>query len=310
MPISKHDKQALSDLFVHLGAPIVTALQTVESWSGDTEPMEKRAEKFAKLLSASVDFSTQITKKLQIRDSYTLENVRGRILRTVTPIISELYIAGGEIPSEEKINDLTNLFDVVLSFADSMSPVEDEKQTALHAALSIQAMSPVIDIVRQHSFGLSTEACMNAIARPLQDKTAWLATQIGAQDPVQSGVIAAVSDVFAACYKSAIDAGQAGNFNHEGTDALSAIWDDCEERLVLLLALTQGVGKNIGIDLTAPAPATSPKPAEATDKKPETAAPKQKTSPDSAQSKDDDSESDGKDENGDFNPMTFFGTNG
>ena len=105
MGISKYDKQALSDLFIHMGVPLVKALQTVESWSGgDGETVAQRAEKLSKLLNLSVEFATKITKKLEIRDSYTLENVRGKIIRIVTPIVADQYISNGEMPKDDDLN--------------------------------------------------------------------------------------------------------------------------------------------------------------------------------------------------------------
>jgi hypothetical protein len=69
MGISRHDKQALADLFIHMGVPLVQSIQTVNSWSGEEENSSETAKNLSKLLTVSVDLATKITKKMEIRDS-------------------------------------------------------------------------------------------------------------------------------------------------------------------------------------------------------------------------------------------------
>ena len=156
MGISKHDKQALADLFIHMGVPLVVAIQTLESWSGgEAEPQTQQAEKLAKLLNITVDFATKLTKKLEIRDAYTLENVRGKIIRIVTPIIADLYIKNGQAPSQDNLQNLTDLFDVLLSFADSVSPTDEKGSKPTKIATMIEACDPLLNAVRENDLGMT-----------------------------------------------------------------------------------------------------------------------------------------------------------
>ena len=45
MGISKHDKQALADLFIHMGVPLMVSMQTVESWSAAQILMRQNGRK-------------------------------------------------------------------------------------------------------------------------------------------------------------------------------------------------------------------------------------------------------------------------
>ena len=170
MGISKHDKQALSQLFIDMGVPLIVAMQTVESWSGEDLELPKKAENLAKLLNVTVDFATKMTKKLEIRDAYTLEHVRGKIIKIVTPIIAETYVAGGETPTDDTLKDLTDLFDVLISFSDSVSPSEDDKEKPHQMAQMIIACEPILSALNDHSFGLSPDAAFHKIMEGLKPR--------------------------------------------------------------------------------------------------------------------------------------------
>lgn len=304
MGISKHDKQALTELITAMGVPLVVALQTVESWSGEVMPLPQKAEKLAKLLNITVDFATKVTKKLEIRDAYTLESVRGKIIRIVTPIVAETYIANGETPKEESLKDLTDLFDVLLSFADSVSP-EDSKEAKPHnVAVMIEAFEPVLSAVKNHAFGLPQETVFAKITEGIHGRAESVSEQLNAGDAVQNGMLKAVAKLYVSCHSAFTAKIEAGQTNEDGEAALKSVWQDCDERMALIQGLTGFVGTNIGM---APTPAkakkaepvaaeapVSPKPAK--DDKLEV-----KPTPEKQSDNNDDDEDDG-----DFNPMAFF----
>lgn len=296
MAISKHDKQALADLFIDMGVPLVVAMQTVESWSGgDAQDVAQRAENLAKLLNVTVDFATKMTKKLDIRDSYMLENVRGKIIRIVTPIIAETYVTTGQIPVDTGLKDLTDLFDVLLSFADSLSPTNDSKDKPHNMALMIEACEPVLTAVREHSFGLDPEHLFHKLVEGVQSRTNGLAAELKIEDGLRSGLLKAVSGVYVSCYRNALARVESGA-ELSGDDAVGSIWADCDERLSLIRGLTRYVGDNVGLAMAKP-DATLSKSAD----KPQRAA----NEPAAAVQN-----SDKEDGDDDFNPMAFFSAGG
>lgn len=295
MGISKNDKQALTDLITAMGVPLVVALQTVESWSGETLPLPQKAEKLAKLLNITVDFATKVTKKLEIRDAYTLESVRGKIIRIVTPIIAETYIANGEPPKEESLKDLTDLFDVLLSFADSVAPEEDKSIKPHRIALMIEAFEPVLAAVKSHAFGLPPDVVFAKIIDGIQGRAEMLAEQLGVDDAVQNGLLKSFAALYVSCHSAFTAKVESGHVDGTGDAALQAVWHDCDERMALIQGLTGFVGDSIGVSMKK----TAPKAAAATagrdiEKKVAVASPATSGS------------DDGDDDDGDFNPMAFF----
>lgn len=306
MGISKHDKQALADLFIALGTPLVSALQTVESWSGETLPLPKKAENLAKLLNVTVDFATKITRKLDIRDAYTLETVRGKIIRIVTPVIAETYIANGEAPKEDTLKELTDLFDVLLSFADSVSPEDDKSVKPHKMAAMIEACEPVLSAVKSHSFGLPQETVFAGIADGIHNRSAALADRLHSDDAVQSGLFRAVAGIYAASHNALTARIEAGQSDIDGEDALKAVWQDCDERLAMMQGLAGYVGDSIAMPVK---PAARPEAAETTfaaaKQADKSAAPRISSDADNGSGSEDGS-GDGDSDDSDFNPMAFF----
>ena len=290
MAISKHDKQALAQLFIDMGVPLVVAMQTVESWADDQKPQSKRAEELAKLLNMAVECATKITKKLGIRDSYTLENVRGKIIRIVTPIIGEYYVANGSIPQSDQINGLTDLFDVLLSFSDAVSPTEDDKNQSDQMVHLVDALNPVIAALRELSNSADKDN-LSSIAKNLVGRANGLADDLGVEDIYASGLLKSVAAVFVSCFKA-----------EKGED-MDAIWAECDFRLTLIRGLTGFVGKNIGLEPTIKKPMQ--KPLDNTEIKGDIKPVKEnKKNAAVAESNDTD------DDDEDFNPMAFFSAGG
>jgi hypothetical protein len=288
MPISKHDKQALADLFIHMGVPLVVAMQTVESWSGgEVDDLPKRAETLSKLLTISVEFATKITKKLEIRDAYTLENVRGKIIRIVTPIMAERFVIAGEIPTEDSLGGLTDLFDVLLSFADSVSPTDDKGSKPTKIAMMIEACEPVLSAIAEDDKGQDAKSLFTDSVGGLKGRAQQLAPALGLENAIEDGLFKSIVPIFVACYKS--------------NDLMDDVWKACDERLAIIQGLTAFVADKADIKVGKP----TPKPAE---KSPEPVkdSPKEDAKTDEA---DKDNKSD-DDDDGDFNPMSFFSAGG
>ena len=239
MGISKHDKQALADLFIHMGVPLVVAIQTLESWSGgEVEPQTQRAEKLAKLLNISVDFATKLTKKLEIRDAYTLENVRGKIIRIVTPIIGDAYIKNGETPTQDTLQGLTDLFDVLLSFADSVSPTDEKGSRPTKMANMIEACDPLLNIIRENNLGMDDAQILQESVSGLKTRAEQLAPTLGLDHAIETGLFRALVRIYTSCYQLIA--------NKNGT--IDDVWNECDQRIVLIHGLTFYVADNTGIE--------------------------------------------------------------
>ncbi len=287
MGISKHDKQALADLFIHMGVPLVVAMQTVESWSGGaTEDLSVRAEKLSKLLTISVEFATKITKKLEIRDAYTLENVRGKIIRIVTPIIAENYVTAGEIPKDESLRDLSDLFYVMLSFAESVSPTDEKGSKPTKMAMMVEACEPIISAVRANDMGMGAEKAFQESVVGLKARAEQLAPNLGLENAIESGLFRSIVSIYVACYNQMAESG----------DDIDAVWGECDGRLAIIQGLTAFVADKAGIEVEKP---KAPEPAK---EKPV----KDKMEPEKkANTKTEEKKDDGDDDD-DANPMSFF----
>jgi len=293
MAISKHDKQALADLFINMGVPLVVAMQTVESWSGGaTDDLSVRAENLSKLLTISVEFATKITKKLEIRDAYTLENVRGKIIRIVTPIIAENYVTGGEIPTEDSLKDLSDLFDVLLSFAESVSPTDEKGSKATKMAMMVEACDPILSAIRANDLGLGQEKAFQESVAGLKSRAEQLAPNLGLAHAIEDGLFKSIVTIYVSCYNQMADSG----------DDIDAVWKECDERLAIIHALTAFVADKAGIKVE---PASEPKKTEPA-KESVKEEPKQEK-PKAEEKKDEKSDDDGNgDDDDDANPMSFF----
>ena len=288
MPISKHDKQALADLFINMGVPLVVAMQTVESWSGgEVEALPQRAEKLSKLLNVSVEFATKITKKLEIRDAYTLENVRGKIIRIVTPIIAENYVSAGEVPNEASLGDLTDLFDVLISFAQSVSPTDEKGSKPTKIATMIEACEPILSAIMEDDKGLTTDKAFQESVAGLKARAEQLAPKLGLDHAIESGLFKSLVSIYVTCYKTGGD--------------MDAIWQSCDERFAIIQGLTAFVAEKANIK-TDTATSSTTNPVKETPK----AEPETKKDEKSSDDKGDDDD----DDDGDFNPMSFFSAGG
>jgi hypothetical protein len=293
MPISKHDKQALADLFINMGVPLVTAIQTVESWSGgEGDDVKVRAEKLSKLLGTSVDLATKITKKLEIRDAYTLENVRGKILKIVTPLIADDYIRNGEVTNEETLSNLTEMFDVLLSFSDSVSPTDEKGSKPTKIAMMVEACNPLLIAIRENDMGQGFEETFNECVSGLVKRADELSKPLGLDDPISDGLFKSIVIIFSSCY------GKGEN--------LESVWRDCDERLALIYGLTSYVREKAGIELPKKEETKSSrnKEAKADNKKDD------KETEDKKNDKADKPDDDGDEDGDDFNPMAFFSSGG
>jgi len=290
MGISKHDKQALADLFMNMGVPLVVAMQTVESWSGGaTEDLSVRAENLSKLLTVSVELATKITKKLEIRDAYTLENVRGKIIRIVTPMIAESYVTGGEIPTEDSLSDLTDLFDVLLSFAESVSPTDEKGSKATKMAMMIEACDPILSAIRANDLGMGQDKAFQESVVGLKSRAEQLAPNLGVEHAIDSGLFKSITSIYVSCYNQMAETG----------DDIDAVWKECDERLAIIHALTAFVADKANIKVDAPSESIKEK-ESAKDKVPEKKAEEPKK----------EEKSDDNDDDDDGNPMSFFASGG
>lgn len=285
MPISKHDKQALVQLFTDMGVPLITAMQTVESWGTGAKSQAERANELAKLLNISVEFSTKLTKKLDVRDAYTLEHIRGKIIRIVTPLVAEKYIQNGTIPEGETVDKLINLFDVLMSFSDSVSPTQDDKNKYDDIALFIEAVDPIMGIEADTKE-------ISDIITTLIAKANGLAGPLNCANIYQTGLLKAITQVFITTYNA--------HETKQNSADIDAIWADCDEKLVIIQNLTGFVGTKIGIQPQTQATPPAAKPQE----KPtinQVSKEKPKAKDNNETNKEDD------DDDGEFNPMSFFG---
>ncbi len=293
MGISKHDKQALADLFIHMGVPLVVAMQTVESWSGDAdEDLSARAEKLSKLLTVSVEFATKITKKLEIRDAYTLENVRGKIIRIITPIIAEGYVIGGEIPTEDSLKNLTDLFDVLISFADSVSPTDEKGSKPTKIATMIAACDPILQAVYKDDLGMGADKAFHNSVAGLKTRGDEMAGPLGLDDAIDSGLFKSIVMIYVSCYNNVA----------ESNGAIDDVWKACDERLALIYGLTSYVADKAGIEVKKTPEPKKEEPKEPVKKESDTKQDKE------ADKKDDDNTKDDGDDDDDdnANPMSFF----
>jgi hypothetical protein len=294
MAISRHDKQALADLFIHMGVPLVVAMQTVESWSeGEEIDTKKRAENLSKLLTLSVEFATKLTKKLGIRDAYTLENVRGKIIRIVTPIIAQNYLNRGVIPTEESLSDLVELFDVLISFAESVSPTDEKGSKPVKVAAMIEACDPLLTAIRQNDLAMGKEAVFHESVNGIMGRADQMASALNLDGAVESGLFKSILSIYVSCYIKIAE---------EGSD-IATVWRECDESLALIYGLTSFVGEQTGTALKKqePAKASEPKPQAKDDNKKAEEKPDTK---DNEQTHNDDDEDDGG------NPMSFFAAGG
>ena len=289
MGISKHDKQALADLFIHMGVPLIQAIQTVESWSGESDPeatAPETAKKLSKLLTVTVELATKITKKMEIRDAYTLENVRGKIIRIVTPFISDHYVTNGDVPSQNDLESIASMFDVLLSFADSVSPTDEKGSKPSKMATMVETCEPVLSAIQGNDLGQDSKTLFDEIVAGLVTRSKELGAKLGVSNPIEDGLFKSVTCIFVSDYKNA-----------SKQSDLKSIWGACDQKLAIIHGLTKFVGDEAGIKIETPkkediSPIVPPK------KKPA-------ETPKTSDNKKDQEDSD---DDGDFNPMAFFGS--
>lgn len=289
MGISRHDKQALADLFIHMGVPLVQSIQTVNSWSGEEENSSETAKNLSKLLTVSVDLATKITKKMEIRDSYTLENVRGKVIRIVTPLIADHYVSEGNIPSDDDINSMVDLFDVLISFAKSVSPTDEKGSKPVKIASMIEACEPILSAIQENNLGQNPKTLFDTIISGIVTRSKDIATKLGIDNPIEDGLFKSIVVIFVSEYKKA-----------KKSEDIDTIWKKYDEKLAIIQGLTAYVGEKADIKIDKPkkenAPVTETKKVE--------------TKTEDKKDADDKKSDDDEEDDGDFNPMAFFGSGG
>ncbi len=289
MGISRHDKQALADLFIHMGVPLVQSIQTVNSWSGEEENSSETAKNLSKLLTVSVDLATKITKKMEIRDSYTLENVRGKVIRIVTPLIADHYVTGGNVPTESDIESMVDLFDVLISFAKSVSPTDEKGSKPVKIASMIEACEPILSAIQENNLGQNPKTLFDTIIAGIVTRSKDIATKLGIDNPIEDGLFKSIVVIFVSEYKKA-----------KKSEDIDTIWKKYDEKLAIIQGLTAYVGEKADIKIDKPkkenAPVTETKKVE--------------TKTEDKKDADDKKSDDDEEDDGDFNPMAFFGSGG
>jgi hypothetical protein len=233
-------------------------------------------------LTISVEFATKITKKLEIRDAYTLENVRGKIIRIVTPIIAGSYVNGGDVPTEDSVKDLTELFDVLISFADSVSPTDEKGSKPTKIATMIEACDPILQAVYKNDLGLGAEKAFHESVSGLKARAEEMAGPLGLDDAIESGLFKSLVTLYTSCYEMIA--------HSNGT--IEDVWRHCDERLAIIYGLTSYVADKAGIEMKK-----EPAPKKVSAEK----------ELDKGQDKENnEKDNDDDDDDGDENPMSFF----
>jgi hypothetical protein len=177
-----------------------------------------------------------------------------------------------------------------------VSPTDEKGSKSSKIALLIEQSAPLIDAIRANNLGQKEPDIFTNSVDGIKTRAEQLAESLGQADGIESGLYKAVLAVFTSSYKQIAE--------KEGT--LDDVWNECDQRLILIQGLTAFVGDKAGIDKGEKTKAQTPAKTKE-EKEPE----KKETSPseESKKSNDNNGDSDDSDDDaddGDFNPMAFF----
>ena len=234
--------------------------------------------------------------------------------------VIDAYVQNGEVPKQETLSETAGLFDVLLSFADSVAP-RDDKAVRHHAVAHVMgAAGSVAAAIQKEDFGFERPPLFETVMEGLRERAVILGEALNVTAIYEDGILESVAGVFAACY-DATAARKAAGDDIDGQEALAAVWSACDERLMLIQGLTGFVGENIGMPKKArpkpqakpsarsEKPKAPPAPVAADAKAAKSAKddrPGKDAGDDNADDENENKDKDRDDDDGDFNPMAFF----
>jgi hypothetical protein len=178
MTVESKQAQALLRVFEALGVPLIGAVDELMAWQGggaDPNPTEA-ANRFAALLSASINAGTQMSTKLAPRNQEEAEVVRLRTSTLAGAVIAQHYVLSGSMPDETFTRRLNSAFDGLLSLADSFPLLPDEQAGSTDlVAQRVEALTPFVAAVMRFPFGQEDSLVIRKLGEPLCDRASALA---------------------------------------------------------------------------------------------------------------------------------------
>lgn len=258
---ARQQTAALLKAFERIGAPLITAVSEVQSWSGpETDTPEQDAELLARLISTTVSVSQKVADRIGAQQHPDADWVRWSVAAVMSPVVATQYRVTGKPLNDREADRIVSAVDAVSAFAAdyteggygrSALELDDEPAAGLRIK-AVNALVPVIGAIARFAFGHSEQKLIRDVLQALQERVdrvtaRLLDTALAPEERArfELGILNAAGQLYAECHYAEMDrlldmsAEERADYaqEHNNTLPMGPVWDAFDLRMEMLMTV-------------------------------------------------------------------------
>lgn len=252
---------ALLKAFERIGAPLITAVSEVQSWSGpETETPEHDAELLAQLISTTVSVSQKVADRIGAQQHPDADWVRWSVAAVMSPVVATQYRVTGKPLNDREAGRIVSAVDAVSAFAADYTEgafgrdaleLDDAPAAGLRIK-AVNALVPVIGAIARFAFGHPEQKLIRDVLQALQGRVdrvtgRLLDTVVDEEERVrfELGILNAAGQLYAECHYAEMDrlldmsAEERADYarEHNNTLPMEPVWEAFDLRMEMLMTV-------------------------------------------------------------------------
>lgn len=252
---------ALLKAFERIGAPLITAVSEVQSWSGpDGESPEHDAELLARLISTTVSVSQKVADRIGAQQHPDADWVRWSVAAVMSPVVATQYRVTGKPLDDREAGRIVSTVDAVAAFAAGYTEggygraaleLDDEPAAGLRIK-AVNALVPVIGAIARFAFGHQEQTLIREVLQALQSRVdrateRLLDDRADAEEHVrfELGILNAAGQLYAECHYAEMDRlldmspEERADYarEHNNTLPMDPVWEAFDLRMEMLMTV-------------------------------------------------------------------------
>lgn len=252
---------ALLKAFERIGAPLITAVSEVQSWSGpDDDTPEHDAELLARLISTTVSVSQKVADRIGAQQHPDADWVRWSVAAVMSPVVATQYRVTGKPLNDRDAGRIVSAVDAVAAFAGDYTEggygrealeLDDEPAAGLRIK-AVNALVPVIGAIARFAFGHPEQTLIRDVLQALQGRVDRVTQRLlddraNAEERVrfELGILNAACQLYAECHYAEMDRlldmspEERADYarEHNNTLPMEPVWDAFDLRMEMLMTV-------------------------------------------------------------------------
>jgi len=252
---------ALLKAFERIGAPLITAVSEVQSWSGpDSDSPEHDAEILAQLISTTVSVSQKVADRIGAHQHPDADWVRWSVAAVMSPVVATQYRVTGKPLNDRETGRIVSAVDAVAAFAAGYTEggygraaleLDDEPAAGLRIK-AVNALVPVIGAIARFAFGHPEQSLIREVLQRLQGRVDHVTERLldspsDTQERIrfELGILNSAGQLYAECHYAEMDrlldmsAEDRADYarEHNNTLPMEPVWDAFDLRMEMLMTV-------------------------------------------------------------------------